>query len=105
MSRALRRAVPLNAMCSKKCAAPLTAGASCRVPTSTQMPSEAVSTVSTRSVTIRIPFASCANFVVMLLPVHGLRTAGVRAQKTRDGAGIVRQYGDPLALVHDFGER
>ena len=57
MASALRRLVPLNAMCSRKCATPLISAGSCRVPTSTQMPSETVSTVSIRSVAICNPFA------------------------------------------------
>ncbi len=56
MSRALRRRVPLNAMCSSRCATPLCSAGSLRVPTPAQTPSDVVSTESIRSVATRNPF-------------------------------------------------
>ena len=41
--RALRRFVPLNAMCSRKCEMPCSSGASLRLPDAIQTPSEVVS--------------------------------------------------------------
>src|SRR5207237_504871 len=93
MARALRRSVPLNAICSRKCATPLISGASCRVPTSTQRPIETVSTVSIRSVTMRSPFDSVASVTVMQPPDlaarGGNRDRGVGVdQQSRPAVGL-----------------
>src|SRR3954469_386872 len=55
MSRALRRAVPLNSRCSRKCVAPWYPGASSRLPTPTQQPSVAERTPGVLSVSTRTP--------------------------------------------------
>jgi len=52
MSTALRRGVPLNSMCSMKCATPLSAGVSAREPTGTQIPTVADRSQGTCSVTM-----------------------------------------------------
>jgi hypothetical protein len=66
MSSALRRSVPLKAMCSSTCATPLIAAGSCRVPTLTQTPIDTVSTDSMRSVTTRMPLASLVTCTLMM---------------------------------------
>ena len=48
MAWALRRAVPLKAICSRKCATPCSGRLSLRLPAPTQMPSETVSTSAPR---------------------------------------------------------
>src|SRR5215211_1214796 len=55
MSRALRRAVPLNSRCSRKCVAPWYPSASSRLPTPTQQPSVADRTPGVLSVSTRTP--------------------------------------------------
>jgi len=50
-----RFAVPLNAMCSRKCAMPFWSSVSCRPPASTQMPIEADCSPGIRSVAMRKP--------------------------------------------------
>ena len=62
--RCVRRCVPLNAMCSKKCAAPLLEAASYRDPASIQTPSVTVShSAGTLSVATRRPFFSVVTSV------------------------------------------
>ena len=63
----VRLAVPLNAMCSRKCAVPLFAAVSYRDPASIQTPTVAVSAFGVVSVATRMPLASvvtCALFVL-----------------------------------------
>jgi len=57
MSTALRRGVPLNSMCSMKCATPLSAGVSAREPTGTQIPTVADRSQGTCSVTMATPLS------------------------------------------------
>src|SRR5512135_2710954 len=57
MSTALRRCVPLNSMCSMKCATPLSAGVSAREPTGTQIPTVADRNQGTCSVTMATPLS------------------------------------------------
>jgi len=52
----VRRAVPLNAICSRKCAMPFCSTRSCRPPACTQTPIEADFSPGICSVTIRNPF-------------------------------------------------
>jgi len=67
VSRLVPRAdIDPDAERDRKCATPLRSAGSCRVPTSTQMPSETVSTVSTRSVATRNPLAKVDSCDVML---------------------------------------
>ena len=56
MLRALRRAVPLKAMCSRKCATPCSDSASLRLPAPIQRPSETVSTSAMAWLTTVRPF-------------------------------------------------
>ena len=49
--RAVRRVVPLNAMCSSRCEMPCSSGRSSRLPAPTQTPSEALSRCGMASVT------------------------------------------------------
>ena len=53
--RAVRRRVPLNAMCSRKCEMPCSSCRSSRLPELTQTPSEAVSRCGIVSVTTWMP--------------------------------------------------
>src|SRR6185312_3176026 len=55
MSSALRRLVPLNSRCSRKCVAPRNPGASSRLPTPTQQPRVTDRTPGTDSVRTRTP--------------------------------------------------
>src|SRR3989339_57006 len=57
ISKADRRSVPLNSICSMKWAAPLLRLFSCREPPSTQAPMETDRTWSISSVTTRMPFS------------------------------------------------
>ena len=57
ISSALRRFVPLNRRCSRKCEAPATFKLSSRDPTLTQMPKAAERTAGISSVTMRRPLA------------------------------------------------
>ena len=62
--RCVRRCVPLNAICSKKCAAPLLDAASYLLPASIQTPSVTVShSAGTRSVATLKPFFSVVTSV------------------------------------------
>ena len=58
MAAALRRSVPLKAMCSRKWEAPFSASVSLRVPDATYAPNDTVSTRSMVSVTTSRPDGS-----------------------------------------------
>ena len=64
MARADRRAVPLKAICSSRWDTPLRSNCSCRAPTSTQAPTDAVSTVCMGSVIIRRRLSSVVVLMV-----------------------------------------
>ena len=55
ISSELKRSVPLNSRCSRKCDSPACAGVSSRDPVRTQKPSATERTPGTRSVTTRTP--------------------------------------------------
>src|SRR5205823_1748347 len=72
ISTELKRSVPLNSRCSRKCEIPACSGASLRDPTPTQKPSAIERTPGTTSVTTRTPESSsdtrCASVTAMPLP-------------------------------------
>ncbi len=68
--RALRRLVPLNAMCSSRCEMPCSSGFSSRLPAPTQTPSEADSRCGMRSVTTDRPEGRRVTSTLMPLLLH-----------------------------------
>src|SRR4051794_38424143 len=95
MSRALRRAVPLNSRCSRKWVAPWYPSASSRLPTPTQQPSVAERTPGVLSVSTRTPPGRTVRrtsappvspaTVVVVPRVSGSGTPGT--SDARDGVG------------------
>src|SRR5689334_783849 len=88
MSCALRVSVPLNSMCSRKCAAPCSSAGSSRAPVSTHSPIDTDRTCGIDSVTSRSPRRGSerSNEVDDGLLVVGPSVAG----------GAVRTYGRHL---------
>ena len=82
MARALRRAVPLKAMCSRKCDRPCSASISSRAPAATHTPSETVSSCGMVCETTRRPLASLVTSGVMARPRQA-RACGLRRSRQR----------------------
>ena len=102
MSLALRRSVPLKAMCSRRWEMPCSASRSWRAPAATQTPSETVSTCGMWCETTRRPLASTRD-----LRGHAAAPCLLRARRldeALDGGEIVGQHGDAFLRRHQRRE-
>src|SRR5579885_2960464 len=95
MSRAVRRRVPLKAICSRRCESPCSSIRSWREPAPTKTPSEAVSRCAIRSVTT---FSPEGRVVISTLMSPLGSTSGMCADKAYGRGLIVWQDRKPFVL-------
>jgi hypothetical protein len=105
ISSAVRRSVPLNTMCSMKCAIPLLSGDSPREPVPSQMPTDTERTCGIFSVTTTRPFGNSARSIsrtgwVILLLWHttGPNATPCSSEIARSQLGVMGHF----ASCRDF---